>query len=100
MAEVENESKNTNCDLTPFEKEYLNALLELRLKEYDAQFKRLCKSNLGRQCWKNNINKLAAKIDFVLKIREKLGFIKYPHELSLDEIRNIVRGLENEEMQD
>ena len=86
-----------NCDLTPFEKEYLNALLELRLKEYDAQFKRLCKSSSpSSQCWKNNINKLGAKCDFVLKIREKLGFTKRPYELSLDEIRDKVRRLENE----
>lgn len=95
---MQNENKNMNCDLTPFEKEYLNSLLELRLKEYDAQFKRLCKLNVSRQNWENIINKLGAKCDFVLKIREKLGFIKYPHELSLDEMLEIVRGLENEEM--
>ena len=88
-----------NCDLTPFEKEYLNALLELRLKEYDAQFKRLCKRNVSRSCWENNIDKLGAKCDFVSKIREKLGFIEYPDELSLDEMHDIVIGLENEKMQ-
>lgn len=85
-----------NCDLTPFEKEYLNSLLELRLKYYDAQFKRLCKLNVSRQNWENIINKLGAKCDFISKIREKLGFIKYHHELSLDEMCDIVRGLENE----
>lgn len=97
---MQNENKNMNCDLTPHEKEYLNSLLELRLKEYDAQFKRLCKLNVSRQNWKNIADKLGAKCDFVLKIREKLGFIKYPDELSLDEMRDIVRGFENEKMQD
>lgn len=86
-----------NCDLTPFEKEYLNALLELRLKEHDAQFKRLCNtSSPGSLRWENTVEKLGNKCNLVFKIREKLGFIKYPHELSLDEMRDIVRGLENE----
>ena len=58
---MQNENKNMNCDLTPFEKEYLNSLLELRLKEYDEQFKRLCKLNVSRQNWENIINKLGAK---------------------------------------
>ena len=86
-----------NCDLTPFEKEYLNSLLELRLKEYDAQFKRLCNtSSPGSLRWENTVEKLGNKCKFGLKLREKLGFIKYPHELSLDEMRDIVRELENE----
>ena len=93
---MQNENKNMNCDLTPLEKEYLNSLLELRLKEYDAQFKRLCKLNVSRQNWENITDKLGAKCDFVLKIREKLGFTRCLDELSLDEMRDIVRGLENE----
>lgn len=94
---MQNESKNMNCDLTPFEKEYLNSLLELRLKEYDAQFKRLCNtSSPGSLRWENTVEKLGNKCDFVLKIREKLGFIRYPHELSLDEMRDVVKGFENE----
>ena len=93
---MQNESKNMDFDLTPFEKEYLNSLLILRLKEYDAQFKRLCKRNVSRSYWKNSIDKLGAKCDFVSKIREKLGFIEYPDELSLDEMCDIVRGFENE----
>ena len=94
---MQNENKNMNCDLTPLEKEYLNSLLELRLKEYDAQFKRLCNtSSPGSLRWKNTVEKLGNKCNFVLKLREKLGFIKYPHELSLDEMRDIVRGFEDE----
>lgn len=94
---MQNENNNSDCDLTPFEKEYLNSLLILRLKEYDEQFKRLCNtSSPGSLRWKNTVEKLGSKCDFVSKIREKLGFIEYPHELSLDEMRDIVRGLENE----
>lgn len=94
---MQNENKNMDYDLTLFEKEYLNSLLELRLKEYDAQFKRLCNtSSPGSLRWENTVEKLGNKCNFVLKLREKLGFIKYPHELSLDEMRDIVRELENE----
>lgn len=83
-------------DLTQFEKDYLNSLLELRLKEYDVQFKAICERYQSvDHRWKKNVGRLETKCDFVLKLREKLGFIKCEDKASLDEALGIVRDLED-----
>lgn len=85
-------------DLTQFEKEYINSLLEWRLKEYDEYFKKLCERYSPQNpIWQSNVDKLRVKCDFILNIREKLGFYKLSDQLSLDEICDIVREFEDEQ---
>ena len=88
-------------EITQFEKEYLNALLELRLKEYDEYFKNLCERyDAINPMWKKNVDKLGAKCNFILNLRQKLGFkeLKYPGDL--DEVHTAIRGFEMVEVEE
>lgn len=83
------------CNLTQLEKEYLNALLELRLKEYDEQFKRLCdKYSPSHPMWQKKEDELGAKCNFILNLRQKLGFKKLNYPSNLNEIRDAIREFE------
>lgn len=85
-------------NLTQFEKEYLNSLLELRLKEYDVQFKTICeKYSSTNEIWKKEVGELETKCNFVLNLREKLGFSQYKDKTSLNEAVEILRQFEDME---
>lgn len=88
-------------EITQFEKEYLNALLELRLKEYDEYFKNLCERYDARNTMrKNNVYKLETKTNFILKLREKLGFTRYTDRLSLQEAIESISDFELVEVEE
>lgn len=92
-------TKNEICNLTQLEKEYLNALLELRLKEYDEQFQRICGIySPSHPMWQKEVDKLGAKCDFILNLRQKLGFKKLNYPSSLNEVCDAIREFEMEEI--
>lgn len=88
-------------EITQFEKKYLNTLLELKIKEYDEYFKNLCKRyDATNPIWKKNVDKLEAKLNFILKLREKLGFTRFTDQLSLQEAREAINNFETPEVEE
>lgn len=88
-------------EITQFEKEYLNALLELKIKEYDEYFKNLCKRyDATSLIWKKNVDKLGAKCNFILNLRQKLGFKKLKYPGDLDEVHTAIRDFETVEVEE
>lgn len=88
-------------DLTQFENEYLNSLLELRLKEYDEYFKKLCERYSPQNpIWQSNVDKLRAKCNFILNLRQKLGFKKLKYPGALDEVHAAIRDFEIVEVEE
>lgn len=82
-------------ELTQFEKEYINSLLELRLKEYDVQFKRMSGIySVSHPMWQKKVDKLGAKCNFILNLRQKLGFKKLKYPGALDEVHAAIRDFE------